>query len=106
MNKEFGRLYCDLNEDTLKISDIVVHDGKSYYVDTCYVLDGDCLETMVFEMIENVPEDYELEDDFESKVDWMGIYQGRHRDVSEAKRIHLQLINNLKEHGSVKGAMN
>ena len=106
MEKDFGNLYCDLNEDTLKISDVVTHDGKSYYVDTCYVWDGECLETMVFDMKENISEDYELDDDFDFKVDWKGIYQGRHTDMTEAKRVHIQIVKNLKENGSVRGAMN
>lgn len=106
----FGTAYMDLSDDNFKLSDIVNHENKSYYVDTTYCLDVDGLETAVFRLKNPVPDEYDPfdnVDEFEKNVDWVNeVYVKTHKDKSEAKRVHLQVCLSLKQTGIVNYGLN
>ena len=108
--KEYGTVYMDLSDDYFKMSNIISHEGHSYFVDTSYAADVQCLETAVFKLKKVVPDGYnpfENPEEFENNVDWENdLYMKRHKDKSEARRIHVQVCHSLKETGSVNNALN
>lgn len=110
INGTYGTAYMDMSDNCFKLSDIINHDGKSYFVDTCYVPDADCLETMVFKLKRPVPDDYdpfENMEKFEKRVDWVrDLFVARHKSKAEAKRVHIMVCENLRKFGDVRAAVN
>ena len=107
---DFGTAYMDLSEDYFKLSDIVNYNGKSYFVDTCYAADVKALETMVFSIKKFLPENYdpfEEPEKFEEMVEWgHELFVTHHKDKSEARRVHMMVVENLRKYGEAKGALN
>lgn len=101
----------DVFDYDLKLSDIVTHNNKSYYVDTAFVFDAFTLETMVFEMKNAIVDDYDIDNESNIKklmdlVDWKGIYTERYIDKQEAEKNHNRIVNNIFKYGRAEGAVN
>lgn len=80
-----------------KMSNIVNHDGKSYFVDTNNTFDRG-LETMVFDSGPQNESDSESKIDFEL-IDWLGIYCELHDSARIAAAHHEKVVGLIKQHG-------
>ena len=82
------------------LSDTVSYNRQLYYVVTSFVWEDKALETMIFKFKQSLSEVIGKKD-FTEAVDWQEIYIEAHKDKEEAKKIHFQIVDNLRQYGTV-----
>jgi hypothetical protein len=83
------------------LSDTVSYNGQIYYVVTSFVWEDKALETMVFKFKRPLSEVIGKKE-FTEAVDWQGIYLETHKGKEEAKKIHFQIVDNLRQYGTIR----